>query len=152
MNNVKKYISEGAATETLQRIYSNSPDSDVVRLGDIFIATERTAIDEGTNRNWLANKMTQLRYHNLINPVYRFDGRKRLDGVQLTIKGKRALGRLDADLIEDVTENTNITPLKTGVSSLTLDDILEAVATLQEKHSGWDIQFTVNPKKKEAKS
>jgi len=85
---------QNSATNTLKRFFAQSPESDEVTLQDIWRATGRTHYDEPANLAWLYNKMSLLRYYNLIDTKYKMDGRKKIDRLALTLEGKRILGRV----------------------------------------------------------
>lgn len=133
-----KYKSRKASEETVRRFFANSPDSDSLSLDEIFIATGRQNKSEDRNRAWLANLSTHLYYHNLLKPVYSYDeGRKKLKGMQLTLDGKRALGRVDADNVPaaDVANP--------GGKVTSLNDVAQAVKEFQDNNPEFDVVFDV---------
>ena len=141
MKKTKNYISRTAAVENLRRLFSPSPNADQLSLQEIFIAAGRERENEQTNRNWLANKMTQLKYHNLIKPIYKYGQRKELVAIKLGLEGKKALGRLS--------EGRENPPLLN--SALSADgpalEIAEAVRAFRDNYPEFDVVFEVRLKK-----
>ena len=138
MPTAKKYKSLAAAKETLKRFYANAPDSDSLSTEEIFAAAGRLKHSKQANLAWLSNKITTLRYHNLVDANYSYDGRRRLEGLTLTLDGKRALGRA----------GTVGTPGGTLVTPQGLTDVLALVSQLRKDYPDFDIALTVKPKDK----
>lgn len=88
-----KYISYDSAVATLKDFFSISPDTDIVSLQQIYIATGRDLSKPALNKAWLSNKLTHLKHYQLVSPVYSQGRRRVLDKIQLTADGKKALGR-----------------------------------------------------------
>lgn len=81
------------ATEYLKKMYSNTT-SDSLTLPEIYSAFNRSTQDPRTNRTWFGNKLTFLKRHNLVTPIYIVkDNSQVLDKIQLTEEGKKILGR-----------------------------------------------------------
>jgi len=136
-----KKPTKNSATLTLKRLYTPYPEEDSLTIEKMYIAAGRdTSVElEDKNRNWLSNKLTALYYHNLAKPIYSYDGRRKLERVQLTVEGKRALGRVSAP--------GQVEPASLpSVASLTLEDMLAAVEALRKKYPGFDIDLTIKPK------
>lgn len=140
MKKSKHFISEGAAVELLQRIFGNT-DADTLTLKEVYLAAGRGEIDEETNRNWVNNVMTKLRYHSLITPDYTYGNRKKLSGIKLTIAGRTAIGRTAGDETDNGTVRQ---PRQTA--SLTLDEMLATVEQLRKKYPAFDIDLVIKPK------
>jgi hypothetical protein len=141
MNKPSNYISENAAIETVKRLFANSPDSDSVTLEEVYSATDRSDFNEQANKNWLSNKMTQIKYHDLIKSLYKYDGRKKLVGIQLTIKGKRALGRISNDIIDDDQQVGD-----TNYKSVTASDVAKVVKVFRDNNPEYTVVFEVKLK------
>jgi hypothetical protein len=89
-----KYVSLTAATETLRVFFPSYPSSgDVASLREIYMAAGRDLDQAEQNKNWVGNKLTHLKYHDLVKPLYAYsdDRRKVLDRIQLTKRGRDAL-------------------------------------------------------------
>jgi len=142
MKKPKNFISEGAAVELLQRIFGNT-DTDVMTLQEVYVAAGRGELDEETNRNWVNNVMTKLRYHSLITPDYTYGNRKKLSGIKLTIAGRTAIGRAASDEAAGV-DNGSRPPRP--ATSLTLDEMLATVEQLRKKYPAFDIELIIKPK------
>src|SRR2546430_1213581 len=96
MSHVKKEV----AIETLKKMFSNTPE-DVIEVDDIYKAWERSLEDE-KNKVWLANKLTDLKYYNLVKSNYSFkSGYRSLVNIQLTMEGKKALRRIGDIVIQE---------------------------------------------------
>lgn len=88
-----KYVTYAAAVETLKGFFKDHPDSDIVSLHEIYIASNRDLNQPELNKSWVGNKLTHLKHYQLVTPIYTHGRRKVLDKVQLTSEGKKALGR-----------------------------------------------------------
>lgn len=143
----KNYISETAATATLQKLFSSSLASDKVSLDELLSAFGRENIDEATNKNWISNKLSQLKYHSLVKPVYEFDintRRNKLAGVQLTMAGKKALGRIEVD--EPVKDQQEGNDDSVRSKHTSINDALAIVRELRRQNPDFEIVFTIKPK------
>jgi len=142
MQRPKNYISQTAAVENLKRLFANNPDSDQLSVEELLIAAARDDQKPQTNRNWLANKMTQMKYHDLIRPVYRYGERKKLVGIELSIRGKKALGRISAD-----SSKTGQLPATQPGSPLGVQDITGSVKNFRDNNPEFDVVFELKLKK-----
>lgn len=144
MGKPKNYISEGAAVETVKRWFAPYPDTDELSLEQVYSVASRAEFDETTNRNWLNNKMNQLKYHNLIKANQTFDAQSRrhkLTHIQLTMKGKVALGRIEGnEVIDKEGGDMSTIPLRRNAS---LSDVAQAVRDFQEAHQEFEVVFDV---------
>jgi len=132
-----KYKSKDAATETLKRFFAQAPDKDEVSISEIFVATGRDADAPENNMSWLSNNLTTLRYHGLINSVYTYDGRKKLDKIRLTLAGKKALGRIEDEPSDDGELSGN---------RVSLEDALRVVNKFKKENPAFEVVFTVQLK------
>jgi hypothetical protein len=145
MPTTKKYKSLGAATETLRRFFANNPDTDEITINDIFEATGRGDKDAGNNMAWLSNKLTTLRYHNLVDSTYSYHGRRKLEKISLTLAGKRALMRVQDGVRPEIVSVPHLgTPVKGKVS---INDALAIVKELKEEYPDFEIELTINTKR-----
>lgn len=132
-----KYISQKAATETLQSLFSHTRE-DKITLDEAFRAWGRESYSLEKNKHWFDNKMTHLKYHSLIKPVYeRRNARRVLFGIQLTLLGKRALGRIEGD-----NKNTE----SSSVNNISLGQITKLVSLFKKQNSEYDVVFEVKLK------
>jgi hypothetical protein len=143
----KKYKSKKAAEETLKRFFANKPASDQVSVEEIFRAAGRQGKQPTANMAWLSNKLTTLRYHDLINSEYSYQGKRRLKSISLSLDGKRALRRVGSAN----SPNAYQEPPEAGRQALgdqepSLDDALALVSQLRKRYPEFDIDLTVKPK------
>lgn len=145
MKSNKKIKSESASIENVKRFFSTTPNDDVVSIAEAFRAWGRQNPENmEANKAWLSNVLYHLKYHNLIAPVYAFSsGRRKLDELRLTLKGKRALGRL-----EDTNKNENGTIPSTNGSSnpYSFNDVMKIIAKLRKENPDYEITFDVKLK------
>ncbi len=88
------YKSRASAEEAIKRIFANTSE-DLISLEELFRIWGRDVTKVEENKQWLSNKLTNWKYHNLIIPVYASRNNRRvLDKLQLTLEGKRMLGRI----------------------------------------------------------
>jgi hypothetical protein len=142
MKKSKNYISQVAAVENLKRLFATSPNSDQLSLEELFIAAARDDQPPQTNRNWLANKMTQMKYHDLIQPVYKYGKRKELVALQLTLRGKKVLGRISpqAHSSQSLTDAS----LSGEINTL---DVAAAVRAFRDNYPEFEVTFDIRLKK-----
>ena len=133
--------SEPASIENIKRFFVNNPHDDFVLIEDAFRAWGRKdPEDMEKNKQWLSNVLYHLRYWNLISPVYSYDsGRKKLDKLRLTLKGKQALGRLED---ESKPENGNSHAVSTN-GKLTLGQVMAEIPRIKQENPGLTIKFEV---------
>lgn len=138
----KKIKSKSASIENVKRFFANTPDKDVISLEEAFRAWGRPNPENiKANKAWLSNLLFHLKYHNLIIPVYTFkNGRKKLDKLRLTLKGKRKLGR-----IENSNGGENEVVSKHN-NCLSFTDIMKMVAKLRKGNPDYEITFDVKLK------
>lgn len=139
-----KYKSKATSVENVRKFFSNTSD-DSISLNDAFAAWGRNLDKPEDNKAWLSNLLTHLKYHNLIKPVYSFkSGYRKLDKLQLTLDGKRALGRLEDDSSnapKNVASNGKTNPLSST-------DVMKIVAQLGKDNPDYEITFDVKLKGK----
>ena len=136
-----KYLSKEAAIENVRKFFSNTPD-DTVLIKDAYLAWGRDLAQEEKNKGWFSNKMVDLKYHNLVKPVYALkNNRRTLDKIQLTMEGKKALGR-----IEGVSDEEDSSPTNGHSDSLSIADAMRIVARLRKENPDYEISFDVRLK------
>lgn len=124
------------ATEYLRKFYSGT-SSDVVSLREIFIAYKLDLSKEKNNRIWIGNKLTYLKEHNLVKPIY--DGTKGnspLSALKLTDEGRRALGRTSEVLIKKSPTANNVKH-----NGITLDEVVKAMPRIKQENPEFEINF-----------
>ncbi|KKQ43429.1 MAG: hypothetical protein US60_C0002G0037 [Microgenomates group bacterium GW2011_GWC1_37_8] len=141
----RKIKSKDASIANVKRLFSNAPDKDTISIEDAFIAWDRpNPEDVEANKAWLSNMLYHLKYHNLLTPVYSFSsGRKKLEKLQLTLEGKKALGRIEG---EQNSEIGSITSSKKADESHSFIDVMKIIAKLREDNPEYDITFDVKLK------
>ncbi len=142
----KKYKSKRAAEETLKRFFAANPGSDTVSVEEIFQATGRHGKPARANMAWLSNKLTDLRYHDLIDSEYSYQGKRRLKGISLSLDGKRALGRAGSGPAATPDPQPGNRP--GSGQAVSLEDALMIVSQLKRRYPEFDIDLTVKPKNK----
>lgn len=142
---MKKIKSKDSAIENVKRFFSNTPNDDVVSIVDAFVAWGRPNPENTeANKAWLSNILFHLKYHNLITPIYTFNsGRKKLDKLQLTLAGKRALGRIEGN--SDSDNGISLHTSSNG-SSMSFTDVMKIVAKLRKENPDYEITFDVKLK------
>lgn len=132
---VTNRISERAAVELLKRLYSLNSDKDSLSLLEVYAAAGRTEEDSEANRNWLNTVMAKLKDHTLIEPVYVYDGRKKLNAIKLTMAGTAALGR-----------GVSRGPLARAETGITYNDLAKDVAKFRNENPDFEVVFSVSLK------
>lgn len=138
MKNNKKIKSKESAIENTKRFFSNAPDKDAVSIGEAFLAWGRPNPENiELHKAWLSNILFHLKYHNLIAPVYTFNtGRKKLEKLQLTLEGKKALGRIG----ENVNNNNGVSPTTSGSgNAIDFKNVRSVIAKLKEANPEFEI-------------
>ena len=138
-----KYITKEAAIENVKKMFSNTSE-DLISIQDVYKTWERDPEQEVRNKGWFSNKLINLKYHNLVKPVYVMrNHRHTLDKIRLTLEGKRALGKLEYD--NDPHDPTSTIP-NNNIDTITISDAMKIVATLRDKNPEYEITFDVKLK------
>ncbi len=135
-----KYRTKESAIENVKLFFSNHPTEDTITLEQAWEAWGRDLDDKAGNMSWFSNKLTHLKYHNLVKPVYAHrNSRRVLAGIQLAMEGKRALGRLGKTSDEDSVSNevSGTRPM------FSLEEIMKAIPKLRKENPDFDITFDV---------
>lgn len=137
-----KYLSEEAAVETLKQIFSQT-NTDSISPKEASLAWGRETYSDEENRRWFDNKMTHLKHHILVKPVYtRRNSRRVLDKIQLTLGGKRALEKIENDEELD-------TPSANRSGNLSISDAMNIVSRLRKENPEYQITFDVRLKEEQ---
>ncbi len=138
-----KYLSRQAAIESVKKSFSNTSE-DAITLQDAYTAWERDLTQEEKNKGWFSNKMVDMKYHNLVKSVYAIkNNRRTLDKIQLTIEGKRAIGRIEGN-VEEAESNSHAT--NGHNNPLSIADVMKIVAKLKKENPEFEIIFDVRLK------
>jgi hypothetical protein len=136
-----KYMSLQAAVGTLKRFYKNSPDEDSISLEQVADASGRQNNDTEKNKSWIGNKLTHLKHHGLLEPVYSYDPHKTLSGVKLTGLGKEALGR------HTTTTTTSTTIHGTAhINTISLESIARDIRVFSKQNPSIKVTLSVELK------
>lgn len=126
-----------ASTESIKRIFGEDENT-------FFVTVEQAANNAGRgnksrveNVSWLSTLANHLKYHDLVKVIYSYRGRKRLDGLQLTAKGREIIGHSELISENDVAGD-NKTPRQISFS-----DVMKVVAKLRTDNPEYDIVFDV---------
>jgi hypothetical protein len=152
-----KYVSKEIAIEQTKTFFSKT-DDDKVSLRDAFLAWGRDLEDDVKNRAWFSNKMTQLKYHNLVKPLYVMRNNRRvLDKIQLTLEGKKLLDRMNNVAITPTVFGTPSNPFTPDAPNghakpldhydaereMSIPEVMRVVAKLRRNHPEFDITFDI---------
>lgn len=144
-----KHKSKPSAVKNLKKLFMYSPESDSIVLSEAYTAFGRDLTKEKINHNWMTNLMTHLKWHNLIIPTYSTSdtGRRVLKGIQLTMEGKRSIGRIESAKEGDVLlPNTAYEFHSQSEREISVSDIMKAIAKLKETHPEFEIIFDMKLK------
>lgn len=138
-----KYIHRDAAIENIKTLFRNT-DSDMLSIEEAAKAWGREDIPKEKNKIWMGIRLTHLKYHNLVQPIYsRRNSRRVLDKIQLTLEGKKALG-----LVDSGGQNPDeIRPLDSNIKSPS--DVMKIVSQFQKTHSEYQITFDIRLKEED---
>ena len=135
-----KYLSKDAAIENIKRFFSNTSE-DVLSIEDVYIAWDRDLTQQDKNKGWFSNKMVDLKYHNLIKPIYGMRNNRRvLTKIQLTMDGKKALGRVGA---EEEANEAILPSIESQGSPLSIADAMKIIAKLKKENPEFEITFDI---------
>lgn len=136
-----KYLSRQTALDTAKQIFSLTSGDSVTPKEAALAWGGRENISEEKNRHWLDNKMIHMKYHNLIKPVYsRRNSRRVLAKIQLTLEGKRALGKLEGTIELNKSNGVNST------TEVSLDEIMKIISKLRQNNPEYQIIFDIRLK------
>jgi hypothetical protein len=143
-----KYKSKSASARTVKRFFANSPQADKISLDEIYAAAGRQDLDAEKNRSWLSNLATHLYYHDLVKPLYSYDsGYKKLKGMQLTLSGKRAIGRIEEDAGPGIAPaNPAAVHSPSSGAEASLSDVAKLVKDFRDNNPEFEVVFDVKLK------
>lgn len=142
-----KHKTRSTAVQMLKRIFKNTPE-DFISLEGVFNAWGRDLNKLEENKSWFSNKVPHLKYHELVTPVYSYgNGPRRLEGIELTLEGKRELGRIGGS-IEATQEVLPLAAYTNGHNSkVTLEGAMDVIKQLKEAYKDtYEITFDVKLK------
>lgn len=109
------------------------PDKDTLTPDEIFRVAGRDPQQPERNRIWLQNRLTALRYHEFVRPIYTkytmSNPHRKLDKVQLTPTGKTALA----------SESGN----EPACPAITLESIARDIKAFERQNPSMALDFTV---------
>jgi hypothetical protein len=112
-----KITTENTARKTLIRFFSGSPGASSVTPDEVYLAFGRNLEETDRNRQWLSDKLINLKYHGLTEARYLHGSRQRgLDRIGLTLKGAAVLA--EATRGTDATKMASPVPLEKGSSGI----------------------------------
>jgi hypothetical protein len=142
-----KYKTKETAIANVKRLFANSPASNTITLQEAFAAWGRNPESKQTNMYWLYNILNQLKYHNLVTPVYAIINSKRvISKIQLTIEGKKALGRIESENKPTSNENilnAEIKEVENKHRIISLESIMKEIPRLKKENPEFEIIFDV---------
>ena len=147
---MKNYKSRESSIENVKKLFANT-DSDIITLEEAFAAWgDRNDMSFEDNKSWISNLLTHLKYNKLVKPIYSRKNKKRiLTKIQLTLVGKKALGRLDENLGETI-ETDPKTPEQIynsmSNSTVSMSDAMKLIARLRKENPDYQITFDIKLK------
>lgn len=137
-----------------------------MKVDEVYAVWGRTGERPARNRAWLANFLTHLRYHDLVEPVYDYrNSRKVLVAIKLTPRGMEALDwRLNSGSnptsaaqsaqhvpVKTVSRVKAVAPaqpsrLSPAQPSVDLATVMRQVAELRQQNPDFEIIFDVRLK------
>jgi len=145
------YLSQRFAIKTLEKLFSGT-ENDKLSFDEIISAWGgRENFPREKNKAWLGNKMTHLKYRNLIKPIYKHNDNNRrvFDGIQLTLEGKKGLGRIQGESL-DKSEGPTSQNNAGASETLSFLDVMKTISTMKEKYPEYEITFNVKLKDKQS--
>ena len=137
-----KHKSRSSAVKTIKRFFANTSD-DSISIQDAFSSWGRDLERVKDNKAWLSNKLTHLKFYELVTPIYSYgEGPRKLEKLELALEGKRELGRIGRNL-----ESSNgVSASANGRSVISLEEIMKAVPKLRKENPEFEITFDVRLK------
>lgn len=134
------FIKLESAIEGVKLLFSGTK-TDKISIKEAMDAWGREGYTSKQNLGWLGNKMTHFKYHDLVRSVYgRRNGRRILKGLQLTLAGKHALGRVGSkDTTQDITPEVPTA----GQHEPDFTKAMSLVAKLQKEYPEYKINFNI---------
>ncbi len=142
MSNTYKYSTREGAIKQLQKFFDGELTNEI-SISNAFRAWGRDPEPTEQNMSWLSNKLTHLKIHRLVKPVYihNKNNRRSLDKIALLPEGLAALGRSGGKIGNDADGVQKI-----DASSISLEDIMKAIPRIQKENPNFEITLNVSPK------
>ena len=142
-NTYKTYVS---TVENVKTLFSQT-EKDTITLEEAFTAWgDRGNISDKRNRVWISNLLTYFKHYELVKPIYsRKNKRRILTKIQLTLIGKKALGRVDESMRitpEPARETQESHPDGTN-GKMSLSDAMQMIAKLRKDNPEYQITFDI---------
>ena len=141
-----KHRSREACESNLKKIFSNT-ESDTITVKEACLVWGRDPSNEEENKRWFSTLLTHLKYQNLVKPVYAMNNSRRtLNGIKLTIEGRKVLGR--DEYVDDEGNKQN----GAGAKAPGEFDITKQVTEWKKSHPEWGVKLklwlkdSINPK------
>ncbi len=133
-------------------------DKDSVTLKEAWVNWGRDVNPENDihNRNWFYNKMTEMKYHNIASPVYKTVRREKgvrkiLAGIELTLEGKKLIGRFDTEEPEIPSERLqHSTEEAINANKLNFMDVMKLVSKWSKDNPEFDITFDIKLRREDS--
>lgn len=149
---MKQYKGRESSVGNVRKLFSNT-SGDTVSINKVFESFERAQKDEKLNRAWLSNLLSLIKSHNLVRAVYTTKhGPKTLTELELTLEGRRALGRSNGN--GHPVESDAIQSKENGRSEQSIvSDFMEAHQRVKDyfEKRGLEIIFEIKPKEPKAR-
>ena len=152
MSRKDERITEEAAATILRGLFRLQPEATGLTPFEIYEAANRPAEHDRANRVWLSNRLTHLKHHGFVRPVYGSEGgSRRLEQVELTFRGRRALKKLsETESIQE--EEAADQPRKREYMSramdnsiqkeVAIDEVVSLIEKWAEYHPAYRVHFT----------
>lgn len=138
----------------LRGFFRLKPDAARLTPIEVYEATNRPPEHAKANRVWLSNRLTHLRHHGFVKPVYSTEGGPRkLEQVELTLRGRRAMRKLEeagdsqeSEVPSLLKEHEKESPAKTKTVAdqrqVAIDELAVLVEEWAERHPAYRVNFT----------
>lgn len=142
--------SQESAERILKGFFVSNPRAENVSVEEIYRVSRRDPEREKTNRSWLGNILSSLKYYDLVKPVYSYRGARKLSGLQLTDKGKEVVHPPEDQEEAIAGVYSPYSPVNYGVSvfedKLSPQDLLNYVQTFRRQNPGLEVTFGIRVK------
>jgi hypothetical protein len=144
-----KYKSRASMEGTVKRFFAHTSD-DTLSLDDAFNAWGRDMTEVEKNKQWFSNKLTNMKYYNLVTPVYTVRNNRRvLEQIQLTLEGKRVMGRVGEN---GITENGVQPSINGNGKKIDFKEAMDMIKELKRQNPDFEITFTAKLREGDVKS
>lgn len=143
---MKNYKTRESSIENVKKFFSNT-SGDAITLEEAFAAWgDRDDRSFEDNKSWISNLLTHLKYHNLVKPIYsRKNKRRVLTRIQLTLVGKKALGRIDesTEIAPEFVKEVQEDHYNRSNGKMSLSDAMKMIAKLRKDNPEYQITFDI---------